>query len=124
MTPLLVFVGGGLGSLARYFLSKYIQETFLSRLPHGTLVVNILASLTLGIFVGLTTAKIIQNPNYRLLVVVGFCGGFSTFSTFANDTLLLINSQEWIHALLNILLNVVLCLFFTAIGIFITKPFI
>ena len=117
---LLIFIGGGLGSLTRFGLHRLVQSQFSSTFPYGTLVVNVVASLVLGIFIGLELSKNLT-PSYRALVAVGFCGGFSTFSTFANDTLQLIQTNHWGEALLNISMNIVLCILTTFAGIWLAK---
>lgn len=118
---LLIFLGGGLGSLTRFFLGKTIQERSGADFPVGTLGVNVVASLVLGFFIGLVEAKNLTNPNLRALVAVGFCGGFSTFSAFANDNVLLLLDQRPLAALLNILLNVTLCITATFGGLWLGK---
>lgn len=118
---LFVFIGGGLGSLARFSISKSIQENIDKTFPFGTLSVNVLASIVLGIFIGMAEVKSLTNPNYKALIAIGFCGGFSTFSTFSNDTLELIQNNRMLEAFLNILLNVILCIFATFAGITLVK---
>ena len=118
---LLIFIGGGLGSLVRFAFSKFIQENMDKAFPFGTLGVNVLASLILGILVGMFEAKTLINPNYRASIAIGFCGGFSTFSTFSNDTLQLIQNNRIMEAFLNIFLNVILCLFATFGGLVLGK---
>lgn len=118
---ILIFLGGGLGSLTRFFLGKTIQERGGADFPVGTLAVNVAASLVLGFFIGLVEAKNWTNPNLRALVAVGFCGGFSTFSTFANDNVLLLFDQRPLAALLNILLNVTGCIGATFGGLWLGK---
>jgi len=122
MTQLfLIFLGGGLGSLTRFFLGKAIQERAGADFPFGTLGVNLAASLVLGFFIGLVEARNLNNPNFRSLVAIGFCGGFSTFSTFANDNVLLLLDQRPLTALLNILLNVTGCIVATFGGLWLGK---
>ena len=118
---LLIFLGGGLGSITRFVLGKSIQEQFLRNFPFGTLGVNVLASLILGIVVGMFEAKTLLNPNYRTFIAIGFCGGFSTFSTFSNDTLQLIQNNRISEALLNVLLNVIFCILATFGGLTLAK---
>ena len=89
--------------------------------PFGTLGVNVLASLILGILVGMFEVKTLINPNYRTFIAIGFCGGFSTFSTFSNDTLQLIQNNRITEAFLNIFLNVMLCLLATFGGLMLAK---
>lgn len=122
MTQLvLIFLGGGLGSLMRFFFGKLIQERTTADFPLGTLGVNLAASLMLGFFIGLVEARNLSNPNFRALVAIGFCGGFSTFSTFANENLLLLLDQRPLAALLNILLNVTGCIVATFGGLWLGK---
>ena len=118
---ILIFVGGGFGSLTRFSLSKFIQENIDKTFPLGTLGVNIVASIILGIFVGMVEVKSLTNPNYKALIAIGFCGGFSTFSTFSNDTLQLIQNNRILEASMNILLNVILCILATFGGITLAK---
>ena len=112
-----IFFGGGAGSLARYFLGKFVHHQILTTFPIGTLIINIAASFILGIFVG----KYLQNDSLKALIAIGFCGGFSTFSAFSNDTLqLLLSGRIW-ESFWNVILNVTLCLSATYVGIIIGK---
>jgi CrcB protein len=115
---LYIFLGGGTGSLVRYFLGKFVQNNLPTSFPVGTLLINIAASFILGAFVG--SIYKIDEP-WRALIAIGFCGGFSTFSTFSNDTLQLFFLGRTIEALSNIALNVVLCLVATYLGILLSK---
>ena len=78
---LLVALGGAMGSVCRYLISKMITSAF----PWGTFSVNIIGSLLIGLLVGLSSRETIS-PEMKLLLVTGFCGGFTTFSTFANES--------------------------------------
>jgi fluoride exporter len=112
-----VFLGGGMGSLFRYFLGKIVHSYSTTSFPLGTLVINIAASLILGLFVG----KYLQNDALKALIAIGFCGGFSTFSTFSNDTLQLMFSGRVWESFLNVILNVTLCISATYVGILLVK---
>ena len=120
---LMIFVGGGLGSICRYGVSKWLtvdEVTF----PYGTLVANALSSLVLGFMVGLVLFSKISLPNeVKMLIMVGFCGGFSTYSTFTNDTFQLIQSGNWSLTLLNIFGNLAVCLLTLMGGIALSKYF-
>lgn len=106
----LVFVGGGIGSLLRYFAGRFIPATLSdSFFPTAILLVNVLASGVLGAVVGWAATRIVGS-DVRLLVGVGFCGGLSTFSSFSYDTIVLLQNGRTAAALLNVGLNVVLCL--------------
>lgn len=110
-----IFIGGGLGSLCRYGLGR-ATPTPWPGFPLGTLVVNVVACLILGLFVGLELSRPLPQQR-RLLVAVGFCGGFSTFSTFALDTLQLLQQQRLTEALLNVGLQLLLCMSVMTAGI-------
>lgn len=109
-SALLVFLGGGLGSVLRYTVSRFVPVTLTSSFfPVSILLVNVIASALLGALVGYGLSRSLSNE-LRLLVGVGFCGGLSTFSSFSNDTLILAQNGRVGVALLNIVLNVSLCL--------------
>jgi len=117
MNPLLlIFIGGGLGSLSRYFLSRALQSSFFTGVPLGTLASNVLASFLVGLFFGYETCRGAGNPAWRTLIVTGFCGGFSTFSTFSNETLTLLKTGHYGWGMANLLMNVFLCLGATFLG--------
>ena len=115
-----VFIGGGLGSLVRFLLGKWVNAFHNSHFPFGTFAVNIIACFTLGFIIGLADHKHILSPTTRLFWAVGFCGGFSTFSAFSSETLALFQQGQNSTMLLYILLSVVLCVFATFAGLFIT----
>lgn len=115
MNFLLVFLGAGFGGGARYLLSGIVQKFAPSFFPYGTLTVNVLGSILLGILIFAFDEKGLSNPSIRLLIGVGFCGGLTTFSTFSFETFNLLRDTEFFLAGLNILLNVVI----TILGVFI-----
>jgi CrcB protein len=107
---LLVGVGGFLGANARYLVSTWIARYMDPTLPWGTLLVNISGSLVIGGFLVWTTERIISNPDLRLFLAVGFCGAYTTFSSYAYETLTLFEQGHWLDAAGNILLNNILAL--------------
>ena len=118
---LIVFLGGGIGSIFRYltsvFTQKYIQQSF----PWATFFVNIVGCLIVGILVGLFTKQQIPNADLKLLFITGFCGGFTTFSAFALENVKLFQSGNTFLALLYIALSVILGVFAVWTGMMITK---
>jgi fluoride exporter len=108
-----VAVGGALGSVARYLLGAFIQDRVSIGLPVGTLVINVVGSLLLGFFmaIGLETTAI--TPEIRFFLTTGFCGGFTTFSTFSYETYRLIEDAEYgtasVYAVGSVVLSVLAC---------------
>src|SRR5579864_2966939 len=86
MTYLLIVVGGGTGSLARYLIGTAIMSRLGSRFPLGTLVINVTGSFLIGLIMTLLTEQLQANPNWRPLLVIGFLGGYTTFSSFEWET--------------------------------------
>lgn len=111
-----IFLGSGLGGLIRFGLGKWINSWHNSNFPFGTFVVNILACLVLGFVVGLADNRQLISTESKLFWVIGFCGGFSTFSTFSNETLTLYQSGNHIVNITYIVTSVIVCLVATYFG--------
>lgn len=105
-----VALGGALGATGRYFVSTFAVERWGVAFPYGTLIVNVVGSLILGGVAGLVARSTGLPDTVRLLVGVGFCGAFTTFSTFAVETVGLIERPSLSSALLNIAVTNALCL--------------
>ena len=117
----LVFVGGGAGSVLRYMAGRLIPTTLTnSPFPSAILVVNVLASFVLGAVVGWAINRS-AGDEARLLIGVGFCGGLSTFSSFGYDTVVLLQNGRVGAAMLNIGLNVTLCLLASVGGLWLGR---
>ncbi len=110
MNALLVFIGGGLGSLMRYGISMISSKYIANGFPVATLISNIFACLILGIVMLIVIPKLPESTWIHPLVAVGICGGFSTFSTFSAETLNLFQSGNGILGLFNILTSVGTCI--------------
>ena len=115
---LAIAVGGAIGTLARYYLSGVVANAFGQTFPWGTLIVNISGSFVIGIFAALTgpDGRFLVSGTMRQFVMVGICGGYTTFSSFSLQTLNLMNDGEWLYAGGNIVGSVVLCLLFVWLG--------
>lgn len=108
MNYLMIFLGGGAGSIARFMVTKFTMKFSGAALfPAGTLAANILASVLMILIVN--QFKINGRESLYLLLVTGFCGGFSTFSAFSYETASLLNSGNYFIAVLNIFISVVAC---------------
>jgi CrcB protein len=112
MTALWIFLGGGLGSLARWWASGFVAERFGQSFPWGTLLVNVTGSFVIGLFAALTgpEGRFMAPISLRQFFMVGVCGGYTTFSSFSLQTLSLIEEGEWFRAGANTVLSLVLCL--------------
>jgi CrcB protein len=112
ITYLLVAIGSALGGVARYGCSSLLARTVGETFPWGTLAVNVVGSFVIGLFTALTgpEGRILVAPDARIFVTVGFCGGFTTFSSFSIQTLSLMRSGELGAAGLNAALSLGLCL--------------
>jgi len=119
----LVALGGAGGASLRFYISQIMLNWLGKGFPFATLAVNISGSLVMGILYGLIEQGILQVSVYRTLIGIGFLGAFTTFSTFSLDSLLLIQQGDIFKAMINILLNVSLCIFAAGMGIFIVTIF-
>jgi len=118
---IVVFIGSGLGGLSRFGLGKWITSLHNHHFPFGTFLVNFLACLVLGFVIGLADHKQILSPTARLFLAVGFCGGFSTFSTFSRETLTLFQQGHNTSLILYTLGSVLLCVIATFGGLLIAE---
>jgi fluoride exporter len=116
-TCLFVVIGGAIGTLARYLISVAALP-FSQNLPWGTIWINIIGSFVIGLFGTLTLAhgRFPVSENARLFVMVGLCGGFTTFSSFSLQTLDLMRSGATVRAAINVIASVVLCIAAVAAG--------
>jgi CrcB protein len=107
-----VAVGGALGTTGRYWLSGVVARLIGETFPWGTLIINVTGSFVIGFFVALTgpDGRMFVPSNARQFVMIGLCGGYTTFSSFSLQTLNLMNDGEWLYAGANIGLSVALCL--------------
>jgi CrcB protein len=119
MTTLWVAIGGAIGSVARYWVAVLVARATGPDFPWGTILINISGSFVIGFFFAVTAEAVGRWPvasDVRIFVMAGLCGGFTTFSAFSLQTLVLMRDGRMTAALANIALSVVLCLAAVAIG--------
>ena len=112
-----IAIGGATGACLRYFISDSMIKLLGKGFPFGTLTVNIIGSLLMGILYGLIEKEIIAISPAKSLIGIGFLGALTTFSTFSLDTLLLMQQGQWLKMGLNVTLNLVCCIFVAWLGI-------
>ncbi len=110
MNYIWIAVGAVVGASARYFLSGLIARNFSATFPYSTLFINVTGSLLLGFFLVYSTDRVLLDPRWRLLVAVGFCGSYTTFSSYAFESFALLEQGQWLMVGLNALASSVLCL--------------
>ena len=109
---LVVAAGGALGTISRYFVSGMVANAFGETFPWGTLIINVTGSFIIGFFWTLTApdGRLFVSGSTRQFVMTGFCGGFTTFSSFSLQTMNLLRDGEWLPATGNVLGSVTLCM--------------
>jgi fluoride exporter len=118
---LIVGLGGFLGANARYLLNQWMTSLVGPSFPWGTLVINISGSFLLAAFVGWSTTRASLPQEVRLLFATGFCGAYTTFSTFAADSIALIRAGDWLSGLGNVIGTNILCLLAALLGLILTS---
>ncbi len=119
---LLVFVGGGFGSVLRYIIGKYLNSP-QDGIPYGTFAANILGSLLIGIILGLAAKNDTLTSNQTLLLATGFCGGFTTFSTFAYENHVFLKAGDFTSFALYTIASFVIGFLAVFFGLFLVKNF-
>jgi fluoride exporter len=105
-----IALGAIAGASARYFLSLLIARDFPSAFPYGTLLINVSGSLLVGFFLVFSTERVLLDPRWRVLVVIGFCGSYTTFSSYAFESFALMEQGQWLLTGINIVASNTLCL--------------
>jgi CrcB protein len=107
---LVISVGAILGANARWLISSYLSRSLGPVFPYGTLLINVVGSFVVGFFMLWTTERVLIDARWRLLLVVGFCGSFTTFSSFAFETMAYLKQGQWLLLAINFLANNLLSL--------------
>lgn len=118
---LLVFVGGGFGSGARYLFGGWVAQTFGAAFPYGTIAINAIGSFLIAAIMYLSLTANLIGPDLRLALTTGVMGGFTTYSTFNYESLALFQQGAWFLGALNIAVTVVLCLAAGALGLLLAR---
>ncbi len=105
-----VALGSVFGAWSRYALSRYVAKVISPDFPYGTLLINVTGSFILGLFMIWTTERVFADPRWRLIVAIGFCGSYTTFSSYAFESFALFEQGHWGLFASNVLANNVLCL--------------
>ena len=113
---LIISAGAILGANARWVISRFAAKILSPIFPYGTLVINVTGSFIVGFFMIWATERVLIDPRWRLLIVVGFCGAFTTFSSYAFETMAYFEQGQWLLLLTNVVSNNLLCLGATLAG--------
>ncbi len=106
----IISIGAVFGANARYILSRFTAKILGPAFPYGTLIINIAGSAIVGFFMIWASERVLLDPRWRLLIVIGFCGAFTTFSSYAFESMAYMEQGQWLLMAANIMSNNLLCL--------------
>lgn len=118
---LLISVGAVVGANLRYWVGDWVAQQLGATFPFGTLVINLTGTLLLGVFLTLATERFLWDPRWRVLIAIGFCGSYTTFSSYMYESVNLILTGQYISGLLNLVGSVTLGVAVMVAGILIGR---
>lgn len=121
--PLIIFFGGGLGSVCRYLVNRWVVDIAITRFPYGTFLVNVVGCFLIGFLIFATEKATLPSVEWRLFLVTGFCGGFTTFSSFSYENVQLLTTHQSLNFLLYTFGSIVLGFLATYLGILLARSF-
>jgi fluoride exporter len=110
LTYLWISLGAIVGASARYFVGRFVARAVSASFPYGTLLINIMGSFILGLFLVWSTERVLPDPRWRLMIAIGFCGSYTTFSSYAYESFSLFEQGHYLLFAYNVLANNLLCL--------------
>ena len=113
----IIAIGAVFGANLRYFVSDWLARHQTASFPLGTLAVNATGSFVLAFFLIWTTERVLSSPQWRLLIAVGFCGSYTTFSSYTFETIRMVEQGQWWDATINFLANNTLCFICALLGV-------
>jgi CrcB protein len=116
-----ISAGAIVGASARYFVSRYVAKMVTASFPFGTLLINVTGSFILGLFLVWATERALPDPHWRLMVAIGFCGSYTTFSSYAFESFALFEQGQYVLFASNVLANNLLCLLGVLAGAMIAR---
>ncbi len=118
-----VFIGGGIGATSRYWLQGAVYRVVGTQFPYGTLLVNVLGCFLIGFLMTFFEERFLVSPSLRLFIAIGILGGFTTYSSFGYETIVMLQEGNYFGGMTNILYTTLSCLGATWVGTVIGKPF-